>query len=884
MPEKTENVTIPARFREVVDLYGDRVAVSTDSIQWTYAELDRLSDTVAHTVVDRTSNISEPVALVMDHGAPLIAAVLGVLKAGKMYLVLDPIDPTTRLQTIIADAQAALLLSDEANRELAGSLSQGSIDVVEVAFDLDAESPNSGRTLPLLTSDNGAWMCYTSGSTGVPKAVWQDHAGTIGHADVFAELIQAGPGDRFSLLTSLSLSSSTSALFAALFNGTALCPFHIRTDGIERLPEWLQRQSITVFHSVPTIFRGLMRVTDDDRYLRSLRVVRLGGEPIRVSDVDLYRRHCPDTCRLMLSLSSTESGLITAALIDKQSRLPRGIVPASFPVRGVEVDIVSEQGDVLPFGKEGRIAVRSAHVRQGYWRHSEATAHTFQPEKSDPNIRRFITGDLGRILEDGSLLHLGRIDQVVKIRGRRVDLLEVEEGLCACELVKEAAAAAAEDHTGGNRLVGYVVLRPGVEAPIQDLRLVLTHLPGHLIPSSFVILEHLPQTPGGKLDRRALGLLSPQAGAANGAGLLPLNVQTGPLNRRDHVMGLGTDQMKDTRYGRVSLGLEKEVVALEVEVEYRVADILRDALNCDRIGLDDDFFDLGGDSLGAVTVMAAVEANFGVSLPVSAILEATTPRSLARLVSEARTKAFRSCIIRVQNAVSGLPLVVVHGLAGDVIRARKVISKLDWTGPVYGVRALGLRAGETPLSSIPDMAARYTSELRSFQPNGPYLLYGYCGGAFIAYEMAQQLRRAGEDVSGLIMLGPPIDWRRSPFLVASGVGLEFLKWAADARFQWSRLRSIFVKTKDDDYRRVAVARALWRALAHYEPKPYTGEALMIHCHETSRILLNTKRGLQTLMHRGRFLKGGENHHSLFKSEDAPTHAETRAFIESVDPA
>jgi acyl carrier protein len=325
-----------------------------------------------------------------------------------------------------------------------------------------------------------------------------------------------------------------------------------------------------------------------------------------------------------------------------------------------------------------------------------------------------------------------------------------------------------------------------------------------------------------------------------------------------------------------------EPAAIQTDILALFAEVLK------RHGIrpDDDFFDLGGDSLNAVNVMAAIEAKCDVSLPVSAILEAPTARLLALLVDEARDNGFDSCVIRVQEAGSGAPVVVVHGISGDVRYARDISKILGPTRPVYGLRAVGLRAGETPISTIPDIAARYVSDLRRVRPSGPYFVHGYCGGAFIAYEIAQQLKQAGDDVQGLIIVDPPLDWRRTPFLVTSGGVLKLLKRAAGLRYRWAEFRSLFRIAKSDRYRRILVARTLWNALAHYVPEPWPSAALILYCPEQRDIILNPTRGLKVHMPAARLLEFGDTHISLFqKAKAGPSVlAETKAFIERLDPA
>jgi len=308
-----------------------------------------------------------------------------------------------------------------------------------------------------------------------------------------------------------------------------------------------------------------------------------------------------------------------------------------------------------------------------------------------------------------------------------------------------------------------------------------------------------------------------------------------------------------------------------------------DVLEAGPVRPDDDFFDLGGDSLRVVNLMAAIETNFGVSLPVSAILEAPTPVLLADLVAAESTKASISCVWRVQEAGSGSPVVVVHGMGGDVAYARRIAAVLGPTRPVYGLRARGLTAGELPILGIPAIAAHYISELRSVRPTGPYVVAGYCGGAFVAYEMAQQLRSMSDNVTALIMVDPPLDWRRGPFISASAPWKILLRAAATVRLRWGRLRSrLRMGPRDKYHRSKAVIRSLWCSLAHYEPEPYAGKALMIHSREILDIVFNSERSLQKIMPNARFVECGETHHDLFAT-NAQTLAETKAFIEQLDP-
>ena len=334
--------SIPERFAQVVARHGDHIAVSANSAEWTYTELDERSNALAVEILERAGANRQPIALLMEHGAALIAAILAVLKTGKIYLALDSSHPIERLSAMLADSRSELLIADRANVGLAGSLAAGQLSILPVADDFIA--PSAHTNFPEVSGEAGAWLMYTSGSTGTPKGVWQNHRGIVHDVDVYRELIQVTPDDRLSLLTSCSLSASATPLFTALLNGATLCPFHVRSQGVERLAIWLHERAITVYHSVPTVFRHLARATGDNGVFASLRLIRLGGEPVLRGDLEVFQHRFPNRCRLLNALSSTETGLICAAMIDKHTALPNGRVPVGRAVRDVKVFLENEQG------------------------------------------------------------------------------------------------------------------------------------------------------------------------------------------------------------------------------------------------------------------------------------------------------------------------------------------------------------------------------------------------------------------------------------------------------------------------------------------------------------------------------------------------------------
>jgi amino acid adenylation domain-containing protein len=777
--------SIPSRFAQAIARFAARIAVSAPAGQWTYAELDRRSNFIAAKIISQLGEVSEPVALLMDHDAPLIAAILGALKANKIYLALDPNHPPEQLAAMLANSGAKLLLTNNKNLALANSLASKELKIFPGAESFPGDLPRAN--FPEIHADADAWLMFTSGSTSAPKGVWQNHRGIVHEAEIYAELIGLTPDDRVSLLASCGLSASGATLFATLITGATLGLFHVRSQGVERLADWLPRERITIFHSVPTVFRHLARAADGKNSFETLRLVRLGGEPVLRGDVEMFRRQCPDNCRFVQSLSSTETGMISTFAMDKQTVVKNPRVPSGYAVRGAEIFLVDEKNEPLKNGGEGKIAVRSARLRQGYWRQPELTEEKFLPDGRDPNFRIFISNDLGKFLPDGALEHLGRADQLVKIHGQRVDLGEVETALLATERVKEAVVIALEDESGEKRLAAYIVPRPGANVSSQNSRRELrAQLPDYMIPNDFVVLEKLPQTPGGKIDRRALPL------------------PPTPANKN----GLGRGQRP------------RDVV------ETRLARIWELVLNFSPVGRTDDFFELGGTSLQSVEVLLHIEELFGVSLPPSTLAEHSTIEKMAVLLVDHAVIPSPSPLVKLRDGAGGRPLFLIHSGQGDVASYGLLTRRLPGR-PIYGLQSVGLHGESWPLMSVSAMARCYLPEIIAQDPTGPYLIAGTCMGGMVALELAQLLVQQGRQVGLLALLDslhPRQSWGHHEWREKFYGVLRDPVRDAFRRLRWSIIHASGLGRGTrwlPSYRRF-VTHMNSRANRSYKPKPYPG--------------------------------------------------------------
>jgi len=701
--------SIPKRFARIVARHANRMAVSTNGTGWTYTELDQRSNALAVQILKRAGAASsQPVALLMEHGAPLIAAILAVLKTGKIYLALDPSHPIERLSAMLADSHSGLLIADQTNAAVANSIAAGQLPIF-LASD-DFSEPSGHTNFPEASPKAGAWLMYTSGSTGIPKAVWQNHRGILHDASVYSELVQLTPEDRLSLLTSCGFAASSTPLFTALLNGATLCPFHVPSQGVERLAIWLRARGITIYHSVPTVFRHLVRATGDNGVFARLRLIRLGGEPVLRNDVEIFQQLFPDHCRLMNALASTETGLISVSMFEKHTVLPEGRVPVGRAVRDVEIFLMNEQGRPVENSSDGRIAVRSAYLRQGYWRRPDETAEKFRMDPRAPGTRAFVMNDLGRFLPDGNLEHLGRVDRAVKMGGLRVDLSELEAALRATDLFQEVVVTTFQDISEGCRLVTYVVPRLGKDCSFPVGRQSLQQLLP--VPSRFVMLREFPVLANGKIDRAQLSEKAAQT-----------------LAKEDQAGSDASD----------ALGLQ-------------LVRIWEKVLGLDAVGTTDDFFALGGDSLAAATMLAAVDKFCGVTLPTSALLEAPTIQKLADLIRNGGVGETNLRLVALRLRGNKPTLYCVPGAGGDTLQVRLLARHLGEDQPVFAFQPRGFD-GRSPFPrSIEEIAKSYIDAMRLNQPRGPYYLCGLSSGGVVAFEMARCLVAEGEEVRFLGLL------------------------------------------------------------------------------------------------------------------------------------
>jgi amino acid adenylation domain-containing protein len=707
--------SIAQRFERVLQSYAEQLAIYdlqnvNSPVSLTYAQLDRAAEQIAHTIIAQQNNgNSHPAAILTSHGIHQITGMLGVLKAGQFFLTLSAGDPLSRLEEILADADSQMILTDQANLGLAGQLSSGGRQLINI--EQVEPGPVSENGLKSQSPDAVAAILYTSGSTGKPKGVIRSQRNLLHRACYEHQRNQIGSGVRRSLMAHSGFAASIDDIFIALLNGATLCPYDLKSLGINGLEEWLTATALTHLHPPIAIMGTFLASLRADELFPAVRQVILGGDRLRSQEAELVRRHFPNS-GVIHQYSSSETGIIASYRVDARDEIPNGLLPVGFAVPDKEVLIDGTEDGT------GEIVVRSRYLSPGYWKAPELTAKKFQADPEEAGNVLYHSGDLGRMGPDGCLEHLGRMDSIVKIRGFRVGLPIVENTLVELAGVDQAVVVACEDLGGEKHLVAYVVAEKnrGMEqaalTPAVLRQGLVQTLPEYMLPDRYIMMDRLPLTANLKVDRSRLS--QPEWDSSPSR----------------------TDSDAPT-----------------TEIEEKLAELWSGVLGFPAAGAHDNFFDLGGNSLQAAHLFSEIKAVFGVRLPVTTLISAPTLAELGAVIAMGEPRqAPSSLLVPVQEGGNLRPFFCVHGIGGGVIGYTKLARRLGKEQPFYGILPHGNDDKERVDATIPEMARHYIEAIRTVQKHGPYLLGGYCYGGKVAFEMAYQLWLQGERTALLAII------------------------------------------------------------------------------------------------------------------------------------
>ncbi len=697
--------SIPARFEKVTSAHRTNIAVETAQHRWTYEKLNTKANIIAQRILHLCGDRVGRVALLLEHNAPMVAAILGVLKAGKTYVPLDAAYPKKRLAYVMEDSQATALITDAKNIGLAKELSASAIGLInldEPSIEVTSDSPKLA-----VTPDTIAYLLYTSGSTGMPKGVTQIHRNVLQHIRNYTNGLHISEDDRLALVASYGFDASIMDIFGALLNGATLCPYDVHNDDLNEFANWTARAEITIYHSTPTLYRHFCSTLTEDQRFPKLRLVVLGGEKAVPHDVELFQKHLEPGCIFLSGYGPTESTLALQYYADAQTTLNEHCVPMGYPVDDLEVLLLNNHGE--PGQVYGEIAIRSSSLAHGYWRQPELTSSVLQKDPKGEGKMVYRTGDLGRLATNGMIEFVERKDFQVKIRGHRVELGEVEAALNHLASIKEAAAIARDQGAMGNELVAYVVMKePGTFDSRQLRRDLSERLPSYMIPKRFVVQDKLPLTATGKIDRKALPDL--------------------PQNEEEAA---------------------SECVIPRDEIEAHVMTIWQNSLGIERIGIRDNFFDLGGHSLLAVQLLNEIDKRFNFKFPLAALFREPTVEAMATAIRSG--KEFQSRPPHLFVWASGEPKHPVFwapsvGSVERFIECDRLVELLRDDLSFYAFDPA------PQFSDIRNLSLHCIRLIRETQPRGPYSIIGFCDAGHVAYDIAQQLEQQGEKIDLLGIL------------------------------------------------------------------------------------------------------------------------------------
>ncbi len=773
--------------------HPDRDAIRGADIALTFGQLwDGLSG-LAETLAADTKP-GDLIGILLPAGPMFPLAMFACLAAGRPFVALDTHYPRDWLDHVLESARPTLIITGENEHRGAGTRAP-TMRVIHLTG--LPESAREGWRPARLGLDEPVCVLFTSGSTGRPKGIVNSQRNLLRRVAQSINAAHINAEDRFLTLASPCTIVGVRDVMTALLAGASVRLLDLQGVGAREILNVIRAEAVTILFAFPALLRSVVTASAEHAGA-ALRLVRVGGDTMLWSDVDLLRAWLTPAAAIQLIYAATEAPILQW-FIDDSCRGEDVRIPIGYPLPGNRLAIVDEDGRATPRGEVGELIVASPYVSLGSWVDGRCADESVETCRAHAG-RLFRTGDLVRQRPDGLLERVGREDRQAKIRGVRVDLDGVEATLRAHRCVRDVAALArTRDVDGTTTLVAYVSARDGANsALIEELRELMHSAPATMRPARFYLVREIPRLPSSKLDVRALMALD------------EANIQC----------------------ERAKLADEAELASMFGDrIAQTVARVWQDVLLARPGGLEEDFFDAGGDSLGAITFMLELERALGLELSPTLINEAPRFGPLCEVLRKYRAPGYIPLVSL--KAGDGLPPVFfIHGIGGNVLQILPTARRMTYPGPVIGIQARGHTRGEAPHWSVEAMAADYLREIKARQPNGPYYLCGYSFGGLVAFEIARRLSESGDEV-GLVglfdTLRSPLTWplqawlsiigRRIARLAASLRAAPLHTWPAELRKVGGRLRARLGATPMSV---VKVAVSALIASARYHPGFYRG--------------------------------------------------------------
>jgi amino acid adenylation domain-containing protein len=708
-------------FERVARRHPDRIAITDSDTSFSFAQLwDGLSG-LAETIAAETKP-GELIGILLPASPMFPLAILACLATGRPFVALDIHHPSNWVGQVLQNAQPTLIIGCETSIEASetGAPTARVINLTRLP-----QPARKGWRPAELGLDQPACVLFTSGSTGRPKGIVNSQRNLLQRVAQSINAAHINADDRFLTLAPPCTIVGVRDVITALLAGASIHLLDPQRIGAREILDVIRSEAITILFAFPALLRSMVPY-DEERAGAALRLVRVGGDTTLWSDIDLLRAWLAPEALIQLIYAATEAPIMQW-FVDDACRNDDARIPIGYPLPGNRLSVIDEFGRPTPPGGVGELTVASPYVALGLWVDGRCVADHIESDGAS-SYRLFRTGDLVRLRPDGLLERLGRKDRQVKIRGARVELEGVEAALRQHPFVRDVGVLARNSADGGVILVAYVSARDGTPGGLlDDLQALMRSAPPPMRLGRLYLADEIPRLPSSKLDVRALMALD-QA-----------NVQ----NEHANVVAATAAGSADG-----------DCIARTVAQVWQ-------KLLLNAIGdPEEDFFEVGGDSLKAITLMSELERALGLELSLTLINEAPTFAGLCEALRKQRTTRYVPLVLL--KAGEGLPAVFfIHGVGGNVAELFPIARSMAYPGAVFGFQARGLARKDLPHTTVEAMAVEYLREIKARQPEGPYHLCGYSFGGLVAFEMARRLRESGDEVGlvGLFDTMPsPLGW------------------------------------------------------------------------------------------------------------------------------
>ena len=787
-------------FEREAELRSDKIAIESLDEQISYRELNRRANTLARRLRDAGVGPEVFVGVMVERSAALIVALLGIGKAGGVYVPINLSDPAKRVDFILEDAGVNVIVTTKTQATALAGKDSSVIYVDDLSED-DHQSVKSN-----ITPDNLAYLMYTSGSTGIPKGVGITHRNIVGFVKTanFAEL---SADETLLHLAPISFDASTFEIWAALLNGARLIIYPPTLPSLSELGTLVAQTQVTTLFLTTGLFHQF--VDSNVSNIGAVRQLLTGGDALSPALLQKGIEQI-ENVSIVNCYGPTES-TVMACCYQVDRHRPTSSVPIGRPVSNTRLYIINAL-QPAGIGERGELFIGGHSLGRGYHNRPDLTAERFLPDAygPQPGARLYRTGDAARYLNDGLIQFLGRIDDQVKISGFRIEPREIEAVLSTHPGLRAVVIVAKDETAGQKLLVAYYVSNSETGPGSDELRTYLKErLPEYMVPSVYVPLEALPLTPHGKVDRAALP----------------------------------APAVSLSRAGR-------EYIAPQNDLQQQLVDIWEELFKLHPIGINDNFFELGGHSLQMIMLVARVEERLGKRVSMAELFEDPTIEHLAGLIGHGKEALYQSLIVPLRSEGTKPALYGPHASGGHVWCYKELVQHIGDDQPFFGLQA---REPENGLvvyhNDIEAMATDYVEALRGFQPEGPYWLTGWSIGGVIAYEMARQLQQQGQEVALLALIDAAVPetedrdyhWASLLSVFAYDLGLtqENFKRPASASSlpQMAQLRQLWVEARRAgavpsamtlvEFRKVFDTFKIYaNTMRRYRPGPFNGKVTL----------------------------------------------------------